>query len=60
MAWIPCARKPERGHTFCKQHSLAIVGAWLGALVHAQPVDEVEHLCAATSACPLRQREGKK
>ncbi len=39
-AWIPCVRLAEEGSRYCARHGDAITGALLGALVHAEAVDE--------------------
>lgn len=35
-AWVPCGRRAETGSKFCEEHTTAIVGAWLGLVVHAE------------------------
>ena len=52
-AWIPCVRKAEEGSAFCRRHGDAILGAMLGALVYAEAVDEVEHLCGEARPCEM-------
>jgi len=32
--WIPCVQKAEAESGFCRRHGGAIVGAWLGAVIH--------------------------
>jgi hypothetical protein len=39
-AWVPCVREAERESRFCKRHGDAVTGAFLGALEHAEGVDE--------------------
>jgi len=56
-AWIPCARRAEAGSAFCRKHGDAIFGVMLGALVHQQPVAEVEHMCGDGQPCPLAQAQ---
>lgn len=60
MAWIPCVRKAEEGSAFCRRHGDAIFGAMLGALVHAEPVNEMEHLCGENSECPMARARRRK
>ena len=39
-AWIPCVQKAEGESGFCRRHGDAIIGAWLGAVVHDESSDE--------------------
>ena len=60
MAWIPCVRKAEEGSAFCRRHGDAFFGAMLGALVYAEPVWEMEHLCGEMRPCPMREAKRRK
>jgi len=60
MAWIPCMRQAEAGSPFCRRHADAIFGAMLGAVVHSEPVMEVEHLCGEESPCPIARAGRRK
>lgn len=51
MAWIPCARKAERGSKFCRKHGDAVIGAMLWALVNEEPAEELVHFCEEAGAC---------
>lgn len=56
-AWIPCARKAEAGSVFCRKHGEGIFGAMLGALVHSEAVNEVEHLCGEERPCAMARAQ---
>jgi len=39
-AWIPCLRDAEPETGFCRRHGDAIVGAWLGAVIHGAEAED--------------------
>jgi len=40
-AWVPCARKAERGEKYCQRHGDAVAGALLGEVMYGEE-SEVE------------------
>jgi len=58
MAWVPCARRAEKGSRFCSRHARAVEGAVLGALMHAEARDEAVTLYE--DLAPWNRRRGMR